>query len=63
MEHWIEVNLHAPLRVQDGILLDSLLPYVKRLRARGELVGFHFFREPEIRFRVRLWTARVKRST
>jgi hypothetical protein len=54
MEHWVEINLSAMLEVQDGILLDVLRPYVRRLERRGELVNFHYFREPEIRFRVRL---------
>jgi hypothetical protein len=54
MEHWVEINLFAEVRTQDSILLDVLWPYVKKLRARGALVTFHYFREPGIRFRVRL---------
>jgi len=61
MEHWVEINLDAEVSVQDGILLDSLLPHVRRLERRGELVTYHFFREPEIRFRVRLRTASAKK--
>ncbi|MBI3859625.1 MAG: hypothetical protein HY296_05225 [Thaumarchaeota archaeon] len=60
MEHWIEVNLHLPLDKQDGVLLDVLRPYVERLRRKRVLVTYHFFREPEIRFRVRLTTRRAK---
>lgn len=62
MEHWVEVNLFAELADQDGILLDVLAPYVKGIKERGKLVNFHFFREPEIRFRVRLNSARAKTS-
>jgi lantibiotic biosynthesis dehydratase-like protein len=53
-EYWIEVNLMADLAVQDHVLLDYLRPYLRRLATRGMMEGFHFFREPEIRFRVRL---------
>ncbi|QQG48163.1 MAG: hypothetical protein HY247_05245 [archaeon] len=60
MEHWVEVNLHGPLRHQDKILLGTLRPHVARLRKAGDLMTFHFFREPEIRFRVRLRTKRAK---
>ncbi len=62
MEHWIEVNLFADLQDQDHILLDFLLPYVGRLRRKGTLTSFHFFREPEIRFRVRLNGGKAKAS-
>jgi len=31
-----------------------LFPYVRRLEKAGALVNWHFFREPEIRFRLRL---------
>lgn len=54
MEHWVEINLDAELAVQDSILLDVLRPYVRKLGRRGDLVTYHYFREPEIRFRVRL---------
>lgn len=60
MEHWIEVNLDAAVPVQDGILLDVLRPYVRRLEEKGELVSWHYFREPEIRFRVRLKSRAAK---
>jgi Lantibiotic biosynthesis dehydratase C-term len=59
MEHWVEVNLFGRLRDQDTILLDHLLPHVEELRRKRELVTFHFFREPEIRFRERLSTDHV----
>ena len=62
MEHWIEVNLHADVPDQDGILLDVIRPYVRRLQKRGVLVTYHYFREPEIRFRVRVTSASVKRA-
>jgi hypothetical protein len=54
MEHWVEINFDAALAKQDGILLDVLRPYLRRLERKGELVTWHYFREPEIRFRVRL---------
>lgn len=57
MEHWVEINLGAEVDVQDQILLDVLRPYAGRLERRGELLSFHYFREPEIRFRVRLRNA------
>ncbi|HME19577.1 MAG TPA: lantibiotic dehydratase C-terminal domain-containing protein [Nitrososphaerales archaeon] len=60
VEQWVEVNLFAELRDQDSILLDVLKPYVEKLRKKGTLVNFHFFREPEIRFRVRLNSPRAK---
>jgi hypothetical protein len=60
LEHWIEINLQAELRDQDRILLDELLPYARSLERKGTLVTFHYFREPEIRFRVRMKTARGK---
>lgn len=56
MEHWVEINLFADLGVQDDILLGVLWPHVKRLRRKGALLSFHYFREPEIRFRMRLTT-------
>ncbi len=60
MEHWIEVNLFANRLVQNQILLDVLKPHVEKLGKRGVLVTWHFFREPEIRFRVRLRNKRAK---
>ena len=54
MEHWVEVNLFARQRVQNDILLDVLKPFVENLRKREMVVNWHFFREPEIRFRIRL---------
>ena len=54
MEYWVEINLFAKLADQNRILLDVLWPYVKGLRKRGILGSWHFFREPEIRFRVRV---------
>lgn len=54
MEHWIEVNLGAAVEDQDAILLDVLRPHVERLKRTGELITWHYFREPEIRFRMRL---------
>jgi hypothetical protein len=57
MEHWIEVNLHARVKDQNAILLDFLVPHLEGLKRKGALVTFHYFREPEIRFRVRLNSA------
>jgi len=54
LEYWIEINLFARRRIQDEILLDVLKPHVERLQNKGVLVNWHFFREPEIRLRVRL---------
>lgn len=54
MEYWVEVNLFAKSARQNEILLNVLKPHVDRLRKEGVLVTWHFFREPEIRFRVRL---------
>jgi len=59
-EHWIEINMSANLADQDNILLERLRPYVRRLERRKEMVSFHYFREPEIRFRVRLKDKRTK---
>ena len=61
MEHWVEINLSAEIGVQNRILLDVLRPYAKGLERRGELLNYHYFREPEIRFRVRVHDAREKR--
>jgi hypothetical protein len=61
MEHWIEVNLFAELADQDHILLDVLWPYVKRLERRRALLTWHYFREPELRFRIRMKTKASKR--
>ncbi len=60
MEHWIEVNLFAAEKDQDRVILDFLIPYVERAKRKGALVSFHYFREPEIRFRVRLTSRRAK---
>jgi hypothetical protein len=59
MEHWIEVNLYAKRKLQDGILLDVLKPHIEKLQTRHVLVTWHFFREPELRFRVRLRNEKV----
>ena len=61
MEHWVEINLEGDVAAQDGILLDVLLPHLRRLEQRKDLVTYHYFREPELRFRVRLRTAAKKR--
>jgi hypothetical protein len=53
-EHWVEINMAAKLEDQDAILLDVLRPHVRRLRRARVLVSWHYFREPEIRFRVRV---------
>ncbi len=63
MEQWVEVNLFAKQRVQNDILLDVLKPFVENLKKRGVLVNWHFFREPEIRFRVRLNSKKAKAET
>ena len=60
MEHWVEINLSAKERVQNDILLDLLKPFVETLKKRNVLVNWHFFREPEIRFRVRLRSRKAK---
>ncbi len=60
MEQWVEVNLFAKQRVQNDILLDVLQPFVENLKRRGVLVNWHFFREPEIRFRIRLSSKKAK---
>jgi hypothetical protein len=61
MEYWTEINLFADSAAQNEILLDVLWPYVRKLRKSGVLASFHYFREPEIRFRVRLKTERERR--
>jgi hypothetical protein len=61
MEHWVEINIKAEVEAQDRILLDVLRPYVGRLEAKGELLNFHYFREPELRFRVRLRDAKSRK--
>jgi hypothetical protein len=61
MEHWVEINLFAEVEVQDLVLLDVLRPYVRRLEREGKVLNFHYFREPEIRFRVKLSDATAKR--
>ncbi|HXY56759.1 MAG TPA: lantibiotic dehydratase C-terminal domain-containing protein [Nitrososphaerales archaeon] len=60
MEHWVEINLDGEVEGQDGILLDVLRPYVRRLDERRTLVTYHYFREPALRFRIRLKTAASK---
>ena len=62
MEQWVEINLFADKDEQDKILLDVLWPYVKKLRKMRALITFHYFREPEIRFRVRLTTVRQRQA-
>jgi hypothetical protein len=62
MEHWIEVNLTVDMKLQNQVLLDHLRPYVERLRRNGTLLRYHFFREPEIRLRVKLNSAKAKRA-
>ncbi len=62
MEHWIEINLDADLGVQNDILLDYLRPYISKLKKKGTLLAWHYFREPQVRFRLRLDSARAKRS-
>ena len=61
MEHWVEINLEGDVAEQDAILLDVLQPYVRRLEKKNALVTYHYFREPELRFRVRLKTAASRR--
>jgi len=61
MEHWTELNLFADPSAQNEILLGVLWPYVRKLRKSGTLVSFHYFREPEIRFRVRVKTGKERR--
>jgi len=61
-EFWIEVNLYGDGKHQDYVLLRVLKPFVERVRAEGTLVTWHFFREPEIRFRVRLTSRRAKEA-
>ena len=60
MEHWVEINLMAELENQDDILLEVLKPYVRRLRESRALVAWHYFREPEIRFRIRVKNRKVR---
>jgi Lantibiotic biosynthesis dehydratase C-term len=60
VEHWVEVNLDVDLDTQDEVLLDVLRPYARKLKRLGELHSYHFFREPEIRFRFRLASAKSK---
>ena len=62
MERWVEINLFAKARDEDRILLEVLWPYVKKLRRQGALVGWHYFREPEIRFRVRVKSEKERRA-
>ncbi len=60
MEHWIEINLMGGREEQDAVLLDVLRPYVRRLRESGNLLTWHYFREPEIRFRIRVRTEKAR---
>ncbi|MDA4125480.1 MAG: thiopeptide-type bacteriocin biosynthesis protein [Thaumarchaeota archaeon] len=60
MEQWIEVNLMAGPKDQDRLLLETLRPYVWRLKRTGNLISWHYFREPEVRFRLRLKNKRSK---
>lgn len=53
--------MKAEVAMQDEILLDVLKPYVSRLRRKGGMITYHYFREPEIRFRVRMKTAAGRR--
>ena len=62
MEHWIEINLLAERNKQDRVLLEVLRPYVEKLKKKRILVTWHFFREPEIRFRVRLTAREAKEA-
>ncbi len=61
MEQWVEINLSADVKVQDGILLNVLRPYVRQLERKGELLSFHYFREPEIRFRIKAEDAKARK--
>lgn len=54
MEHWIEINLDVDIEDQDDVLLKELRPHVDRLKKAGALLTWHYFREPELRFRMRL---------
>jgi hypothetical protein len=60
LEHWVEINLMAELEDQDDILLEALRPYVRRLRETRTLVTWHYFREPEIRFRIRVRSKKAR---
>ena len=62
LENWIEINLNADFGVRDEILLRVLRPHVQRLKKEGILLTYHFFREPELRFRVRLNSKRAKET-
>ncbi len=44
----------AELKDEDKLLLEAVRPYVEKLKGARALVTWHYFREPEIRFRVRL---------
>ncbi len=50
----------AELKDQNGILLHVLRPYVEKLKKSGTILTWHYFREPEIRFRIRLKDKRAK---
>ncbi len=62
MEHWVEINLSVELKDQDKILLEVLRPYVKELKKKKGLVTWHYFREPQIRFRLRLRNQALRRK-
>jgi Lantibiotic biosynthesis dehydratase C-term len=62
-EHWVEINLYCARRHQDAILLDHILPCVRKIEDQGDLVTWHYFREPEIRLRVRMRGARARRRS
>lgn len=48
--------------MQAKILLDVLMPHIESLKREHVLVTWHFFREPEIRFRVRMKNKRSRNS-
>jgi hypothetical protein len=50
-EFWIEVNIDTPVEKQDELLLESLVPFLDTYE--GIWLTWHFFREPELRFRIR----------
>ena len=50
----------ATLNEQDRIQQDVLSPYERKLEKGRELVTWHYFREPEIRFRLRMKSPRSR---
>jgi len=52
MESWIEANIFVEQGKENEFLLNFIKPLVQRLRSKFKITSFHFFREPEIRFRV-----------